>query len=69
MPGKMSGIDVAREARRRFVHLPIIFTSGFSNPEKIHSEAVTLGASLISKPYRKIDLAKQIRAALDRAKK
>jgi CheY-like chemotaxis protein len=66
MPGSMSGIDVAREARRRFPNLPIVFTSGFSNPETVRAEAVALGASLISKPYRKSDLAQHVRAALDR---
>lgn len=67
MPGKMNGADLAREVRQRFPALAVVFTSGFSDPNTILSEANALGATIISKPYRKADLAKHIRAALDKS--
>jgi CheY-like chemotaxis protein len=64
MPGEMNGIDLAGEVRRRFPLMPIVFTSGFSNPERTHADAAALGATIISKPYRKTTLAESLRAAL-----
>jgi CheY-like chemotaxis protein len=64
MPGEMNGIGLAGEIRRRFPFMPIVFTSGFSNPEATHADAAALGATIISKPYRKAALAECLRAAL-----
>ncbi|MBI3710105.1 MAG: response regulator, partial [Proteobacteria bacterium] len=66
MPGAMNGIDLAREVRRRFPAMPIVFTSGFSDPETIRTEAASLRATIIGKPYRKSELATHLRAMLDR---
>jgi PAS domain S-box-containing protein len=67
MPGKASGIDLARDFRRRFQSLPIVFTSGFSSPDVLSAEAAALAATIVAKPYRKADLAERLRSALDRA--
>ncbi len=64
MPGEMSGIGLAREVRRRFSKLPIVFTTGFSDPAELQREMTTLSASMIVKPYRKSALAACVRAAL-----
>ena len=66
MPGEMDGVGLAHAACRRFPDLPIVFTSGFSDPAALRTEALTLGASVIGKPYRKSDLASHLRAALAR---
>jgi len=66
MPGAMTGAELAREVRRRFPAMPIVFTTGFSDPETIRTEAATLGATTVTKPYRKAELATHLRAALDR---
>jgi two-component system cell cycle sensor histidine kinase/response regulator CckA len=66
MPGGMGGIDLGREVRRRFPVMPIVFCSGFSNPARTAADVTALGASLIGKPYRKLDLARHLRAVLDR---
>ncbi|HTY65968.1 MAG TPA: PAS-domain containing protein [Alphaproteobacteria bacterium] len=67
MPGNMTGIDLAHEVRRQRPGLPILLTSGFSDPETLHAEATALGVQVLRKPYRKAELAEYLRAALDRA--
>jgi len=47
MPGSMSGVDLAREAQRRFPTLPIILATGYS--EEI---ARATGVQVLPKPYR-----------------
>jgi len=64
MPGAFGGIGLAREFRRRFPRLPIVFTTGFSDPAELQREMAALSASMIVKPYRKAELAACIRAAL-----
>jgi len=64
MPGAFGGIGLAREFRRRFPHLPIVFTTGFSDPAELQREMAALNASMIVKPYRKAELAACIRMAL-----
>ncbi len=66
MPGNVTGIDVAQAVRRRRPGLPILLTSGFSDPEMLHAEAKALGVQVLRKPYRKAELAQYLRAALDR---
>jgi len=55
MPGGTSGIDLAREIRRRRGDAtPILLTSGYSEP--IRDEAVALGIPVLPKPYGLEDL-------------
>jgi signal transduction histidine kinase len=61
MPG-MSGPALARAARRRRPMLPILFISGYADPEGIAGEAL-LG-NLVRKPFRRSYLAEQIELAL-----
>jgi PAS domain S-box-containing protein len=67
MPGMMTGIDLAREVRRRSPHMPIVFASGFSNPETTVSQIAALSATVISKPYSKARVGAHLRMVLDRA--
>ncbi len=64
MPGKIGGIDLAKAVRRRFPGIAIVFTTGFSNPEATIAEVSALGATVISKPYRKGALDEHLRRAL-----
>src|SRR5262245_57282590 len=65
MPGGLSGKDLADRARTRFPGLKVLFTSGF--PGKTFADGTELqpGDRLLSKPYRKNDLAQAIRELLD----
>ncbi|WP_448208062.1 PAS domain S-box protein [Azospirillum sp. sgz302134] len=60
MPGSMSGVDLAREAQRRFPGLPVILATGYS--EDI---ARADGIQVLSKPYRIDDLVRRLDAALE----
>ena len=55
MPGGMDGIALAREARARHPYLQIVLTSGYAQGL---TDIPNLPGTLISKPYRKNDLAK-----------
>ena len=67
MPGGINGRELARRARQRRPGIKIVFTSGFSEA-RLNGAAGPLAACtpLLSKPYRKEDLASAARAALDR---
>ncbi|WP_091741386.1 MHYT domain-containing protein [Phenylobacterium immobile] len=63
MPG-MNGAEMAREVRRRWASLPIIFTSGLADTDAIHAlegESV----SFLRKPFRLNALQRTIRQALE----
>ncbi|HSE12834.1 MAG TPA: ATP-binding protein [Rudaea sp.] len=64
MPGRLNGIALARELRVRSPEIPILFTSGFASPAALEGAIAELGAGLISKPYRKADLARLMRSIL-----
>lgn len=68
MSGALNGIALAHELRERNPELPILLTSGFTSPLTAHNDVALLGAELITKPYRKADLAVLLRALLDRPK-
>lgn len=65
MPGTMNGIDLAWELRRREPGLPIVLTSGFSDPGVIATDLGALKATLLPKPFRRADLSQVLRQALE----
>jgi len=67
MPGGLDGCDLAQRARQRWPELRVVFTSGFSEA-RLGDEAGPPASCtpLLSKPYRKEDLASAAREALDR---
>ncbi len=66
MPGQLDGIALARAFCTRDPGALILFTSGFANPTGVDAAIKALGAELISKPYRKADLAARLRRILNR---
>jgi PAS domain S-box-containing protein len=65
MPGGVDGRELADTARRLRPGLKVLYTSGFTAAA---ASAVTdnhFASNLLSKPYRKGELARRIRAALD----
>jgi signal transduction histidine kinase/ActR/RegA family two-component response regulator len=60
MPGRLSGIDLAREIARRRPDLPVILTTGFSEAAAAAREE---GWRLLMKPYRLDALASALDAA------
>lgn len=66
MPGPLSGKLLAAEIARRWPAVKIVFMSGFTEISSVRHERLNEGALLLSKPFRKVDLARMIRLALDR---
>jgi PAS domain S-box-containing protein len=58
MPGGMSGLELAKDARRRRPELPVLLTTGYSEAIGATSEFLVL-----SKPYQLDELEAAIRAA------
>jgi len=65
MPGSMNGRQLADEALRRRPTLKILFTSGHTEDTVIHYGRLDAGVLLLAKPYRKADLARMIRSAIE----
>jgi len=64
MPGPMNGRRLADEALKRRPCLKVVFTSGYTEDGIVHQGRLDAGVLLLSKPYRKSDLAKIIRQAV-----
>lgn len=56
MPG-MSGIELAKEVRRRRPGMPMLLTSGFASPVAVRDEVKAEGIAFLAKPYRRVALA------------
>jgi PAS domain S-box-containing protein len=65
MPGGLDGRALAAEARRLLPGLKILFTSGFTAAAASAAIEDRFGSNLLSKPYRKSDLARRVRTMLD----
>jgi len=66
MPGSMNGRQLADEALKRRPALKTLFTSGYAENAIVHHRRLDSGVLLLAKPYRKSDLARMIRGALER---
>jgi PAS domain S-box-containing protein len=66
MPG-IGGAQLAEEIVRTWPALKVLFMSGYSENAAIMHGRVAPGARVLSKPFRKIDLANRVREVLDGA--
>jgi CheY-like chemotaxis protein len=64
MPGGMNGADLARAATALVPQLKILFTSGFPDAHVESSGWIGDNHRLLSKPYRREELALALRVAL-----
>jgi PAS domain S-box-containing protein len=67
MPGGLNGRLLADQALRRRPGLKVLFTSGYTETAIVHHGRLDPGVLLLAKPYRKIDLARMVRKALEAA--
>ena len=67
MPGGLNGRLLADQALRRRPGLKLLFTSGYTETAIVHHGRLDPGVLLLAKPYRKVDLARMVRKALDAA--
>jgi CheY-like chemotaxis protein len=65
MPGGMTGVDLVHAARRDRPNLKALLTSGYPAQVIESRGAAPTGARILAKPYRKRELARAIRAAID----
>jgi PAS domain S-box-containing protein len=65
MPGAMNGRQLVDEALKRRPSLKTLFTSGYTENAIVHHGRLDSGVLLLAKPYRKPELARMIRMALD----
>jgi PAS domain S-box-containing protein len=65
MPGRMNGKSLADIVERRWPKTRIVFMSGYSEASIIHQGRLDADVRLLSKPFRKGDLARIVRQALD----
>jgi CheY-like chemotaxis protein len=63
MPG-MNGRQLAEAARKRRPDLKVLFTSGYTENAIVHHGRLDPGVLLLTKPYRKADLARMMRQAV-----
>ena len=66
MPG-LNGKKLADEVTSRWPRTSVLFVSGFSQDNIVHDGRLDPGAKLLTKPFRKGDLALAVRNALDTA--
>lgn len=66
MPGGMNGSELAEIAARRRPGLRVLFTSGYTQNAFYHNGSLDHGIDLLSKPYRRHELAMKLRLVLDR---
>ncbi len=65
IPGGMSGPDLAQEVAKRRPDLKVLYTSGYTDSAIVHQGQLDNGVLLLTKPYRRNQLAEMIRLALN----
>jgi signal transduction histidine kinase/CHASE3 domain sensor protein len=64
MPGGMTGRQLADETLKRRPSIKVLYTSGYTDNAIVHHGRLDAGVLLLTKPYRKSQLAKMVRLAL-----
>jgi len=65
MPGGMSGPELAEAAKKLRPGLKVLYTSGYTENAIVHQGRLEPGVHLLSKPYRRDELARRVRRVLD----
>jgi CheY-like chemotaxis protein len=65
MPGPMNGPQLVAEAAKLRAGLKVLYTSGYTENAIVHQGRLDAGVLLLAKPYRKEDLARMLRVALE----
>jgi signal transduction histidine kinase/DNA-binding response OmpR family regulator len=64
MPGPVGSRELARRARELVPGIQVLFTSGYTQNAIVHNGQLDEDVVLLSKPYRKDDLARKLRQML-----
>jgi CheY-like chemotaxis protein len=65
IPGGMSGRELADEVAKRRPGVKVLYTSGYTDNAIVHHGKLDDGVLLLTKPYRRNQLAEMIRKALN----
>ena len=65
MPGGVNGRQLAEQALALCPTLKILYTSGYTENAIVHHGRLDRGVNLLSKPYRRNELANKVRKVLD----
>lgn len=65
MPGGMGGRELSEAALNLRPDLKVLFTSGYTENSIVHNGKLDPGVELLSKPYRREQLAQKLRKILD----
>jgi CheY-like chemotaxis protein len=68
MPGPVSSPELAERVKQMLPGVAILFTSGYTRNALTHGGRLQEGVQLLSKPYRKEQLAQKVREVLGRLK-
>lgn len=68
MPGPVQSPELARQAKVMLPEIAVLFTSGYTQNAIVHGGKLDAGVELISKPYRREDLARKVRHVLEHSK-
>jgi len=69
MPGSMTGRQLAEEVAKRRPGIKVLYTSGYTDNAIVHQGRLDPGVLLLTKPYRKSQLASMVRRALQGGEK
>ena len=65
MPGQISSTELVSQAKARDPGMAVLFTSGYTEDAIVHGGRLDPGVHLLSKPYRRDELARKVRQVLD----
>ncbi|MCE9649147.1 MAG: response regulator [Parvibaculum sp.] len=66
LPRGMNGRQLAEIGQRTRPALKVLFTTGYTENAVVHHGKLDAGVELLSKPYRRADLARHVRKVLDK---
>lgn len=64
LPGRLNGNQLGQAARSRRPDLKVLYVSGYSENAIIHHGRLDPGVELLSKPFRRVDLAMRLQNLL-----
>ncbi len=67
MPGEMNGRQLADVVMAKRPEVKVLFTSGYTENSIVHHGRLDPGVQLLSKPYRRAELAQRVRQVLDQS--
>ncbi len=65
MPGPVASTELVRQARSLLPRMQVLFTSGFTRDAIVDRDRLKAGVNLLSKPYRREELARRLRQLFD----